>query len=70
MTNKHQKTFDEIKKDLSNPLILVMLNNKGHFTLVSDTSGLACRAILYQEQRYKLRLDRYNSKQLHPAAIR
>ena len=31
-------------------------NNKGHLKLVSDTSGVACGAALYQEQRDKLRL--------------
>ena len=47
-----------------------MPNNKGHFTLVSDTIGVACGAALYQEQRGKLRLVGYNSKKLPPAAIR
>ena len=47
-----------------------MPNNKGHFTLVSDTSGVACVAALYQEQRGKLRLVGYNSKKLPSAAIR
>ena len=28
-----------------------MPNNKGHLTLVSDTSAVACGAALYQEQR-------------------
>ena len=28
-----------------------MPNNKGHFTLDSDTSGVACGAALYQEQK-------------------
>ena len=44
-----------------------MQNNKGHFTLVSDTSGVVCAAALYQEQRGKLRLVRYNSRKLPPA---
>ena len=39
-----------------------MPNNKGHFLLVSDTSGVACGAALYQEQKGRLRLFRYNSK--------
>ena len=47
-----------------------MPNNKGHFTLVSDTSGVACGAAPYQEQKGRLRLVRYNSKRLPPAAIR
>ena len=33
------------------------LHLKGHFTLVSDTSGVACAASLYQEQKGRLRLD-------------
>ena len=28
-----------------------MPNNKGHFTLVSDSSGVACGEALYQEQK-------------------
>ena len=47
-----------------------MLNNEGHFTLVSDTSGVASGTALYQEQRGKLRLVGYNSKKLPPSAIR
>ena len=69
-TDEHQKIFEGLKKDIANPPVLVMLNNKGHYTLVSDTSGVACGAALYQEQRGKLRLVRYNSKKLPPAAIR
>ena len=33
-----------------------MQNNKGHFTLISDSSGFACVAALYQEQKDRLRL--------------
>ena len=69
-TDEHQKIFEGLKKDIANPPVLVMPNNKGHFTLVSDTSGVACGAALYQEQRGKLRLVGYNSKKLPPAAIR
>ena len=47
-----------------------MPNNKGHFTLVSYTSGVVCGAALYQEQRSMLRIVGYNSKKLPPAAIR
>ena len=47
-----------------------MPNNKGHFSLVLDTSGVACGVALYQEQRGRLRLVGYNSKKLPPAAIR
>ena len=59
-----------LKNDITNPPVLVMPNNKGHFTLVSDTSRVACGAALYQEQRGKLRLVGSNSKKLPPAAIR
>ena len=69
-TEEHQKTFDEIKKDISNPHVPIMPNNKEHFTLLSDTSRVACGAVLYQEQRGKLRLVGYNSRKLPPAAIR
>ena len=46
-----------------------MPNNKCHFTLVSDTSRVACRAAVNQEQKSTLRLIRYISKKLPPAAI-
>ena len=68
-TDEHQKIFEGLK-DIANPHVLVMPNNKGHFSLVSDTSGVACGAALYQEQRGKLRLVGYNSKKLPPAAIK
>ena len=44
--------------------------NKGHFTLVSDPSRIACGGALYQEQNGKMRLVGYNSKKLPPAGIR
>ena len=47
-----------------------MPNNKGHFTLVSDASRIACGAAIYQEQRGRLRLVRYNPKKSPAAAIR
>ena len=47
-----------------------MPNNKGHFTLVSYTSGVACGAAIYQEQRGRLRLVGFNAKMLPPALIR
>ena len=50
-TDEHQKTFEGLKKDIANPPILVMPNNKGHFTLFSDTSGVACGATLHQEKK-------------------
>ena len=36
-TDEHQKIFEGLKKDIANPPVLVMQNNKGHFTLVSNT---------------------------------
>ena len=67
-TEEHEKIFEGIKKDISNPAVLVMPNNKGHFTLVLDK--VACGAALYQEQRGRLRLVGYNLNNLTPAAIR
>ena len=69
-TDEHQKIFEGLKKDTANPPVLVIPNNKGHFTLVSDTSGVVFGAALYQEQKSRLRLAGYNSKKLPPAAIR
>ena len=45
---------------MANPPVLVISNNKGHFILVSDTSGVACGAALYQEQKGRLRIVGYN----------
>ena len=69
-TEEHKNIVEGLKKDISNPPVLIMPNNKGHYTIVSDTSRLACRAALYQEQRGRLRLVGYNSKMLPPTAIR
>ena len=68
--DEHQKIFEGLKKDIANPPGLVMPNNKGHITLVSDTRGVACGAALYEEQKGRLRLVGCNSKKLPPAAIR
>ena len=59
MDRRTSKDVKGLKKDILNPPVLVMLNNKGHFTLVSDTSGVACGAALYQEQKGRLRLVGY-----------
>ena len=37
-TEGHQKIFGRLEKDISNPSVLVMPNNKGHFALFSDTN--------------------------------
>ena len=70
MYRRTSHNFEEILKDISNPSVLVMPNNKEHFTLVSDTSGTACGVTLYQAQGVKLRLAGYNLKKLPPVAIR
>ena len=57
-THEHQKIFKGLKKDIANPPVLVMPKNKRHFTLVSDTSTVACGEALYEEQRGRLRLVR------------
>ena len=49
-TEEHQKIFEGLEKYTSNPPVLVMPNNKGHFALFSDTSGVTCGAVLHQEQ--------------------
>ena len=54
-TDEHQKIFEGLKKHIANSPVLVIPNNKGHFTLVSDTSGVACGTALYQEQKDVLR---------------
>ena len=41
-TEECQQAFESIKKDLTNPPVLVMPNDKGHFVLVSDTSTVGC----------------------------
>ena len=69
-TEEQKRIFKGLKKNISNLPVLVMPNNKGHFTLVSDTSGVVCGTALYQGQRGRLRLVGYNSKRLSPAAIR
>ena len=44
-TDEHQNIFEGLKKDIANPPVLVMPNNKGHFTLVSDTSELPVKQL-------------------------
>ena len=68
-TEEHQKAFEEIKKDLTNPPVLAMPNDTGHLILVSDTSTTGCGAALYQEQRGRYRLVAYYSKKL-PEAVK
>ena len=68
-TEEHQKAFEDIKKDLTNPPVLVMPNDTGHIILVSDTSTTGCGAALYQEQHGRYRLVAYYSKKL-PEAVK
>ena len=51
MDRRTSKMFEELKKDISNLPVRLMPNNKGHFTLVSNTIAVACGAALYQQQR-------------------
>ena len=68
-TEECQQAFDSIKKDLTNPPVLVMPNDKGHFVLVSDTSTIGCGATLYQMIDGEYRVVAYYSKKL-PEAVR
>ena len=55
MDREKQKNFGEIKKDgYIESMSPCHANSKGHFTLVSDTIGVACGAAVYQEQRRKV----------------
>ena len=67
---EQQKAFDEIKRDLTNPPVLTMPNKTGKFTLVSDTSKVACGATLFQEQNGQMKLVGYFSKKLPEPAKR
>ena len=68
-TEECQNAFDSIKKDLTNPPVLVMPNDTGHFVLVSDTSTVGCGATLYQMIDGEYRVVAYYSKKL-PEAVR
>ena len=68
-TEECQQAFESIKKDLTNPPVLVMPNDKGHFVLVSDTSTVGCGATLYQEIDGQYRVVAYYSKKL-PEAVK
>ena len=48
--DEQQKTFEDIKRDVTNVPVLLMPNSTGHFVLVSDTSKIGCGAALYQKQ--------------------
>ena len=61
-TDKHQKTFEEIKQLLVKPPVLRMVSGNGFFRLESDTSRTAARATLYQWQNNEWVLVGYHSK--------
>ena len=65
-----QNAFEMIKKDLTEAPVLAMPNTEGHMVLVSDTSKIACRSALYQEQKGRYRLISYFSKKLPLSAQR
>ena len=69
-TEECQQAFDKIKTDLTNPPVLVMPNDKGHFVLVSDTSTTGCGATLYQEIDGMYIIVAYYSKKLPDAVKR
>ena len=39
-----------MKKELSNPPVIISPNNKGHFTLVSDTRAVAHEALCIKKK--------------------
>ena len=69
-TDECQKAFEDIKKSLTTPPVLVMPNEKGHFVLVSDTSTIGCGGTLYQEIEGDYRVVAYYSKKLPDAVKR
>ena len=67
---EQQDSFEEIKHQLTKPLLLHMLNNIGRFHIYSDTSEFATGSALYQIQNGKPKLVTYSSKRLPEAARR
>ena len=67
---EQDKAFEDIKKALTSPLVLVMPNSHGHIILVSDTSKIGCGGALYQEIRHVYRLVSYCSKKLSESVQR
>ena len=49
MGEEQEKAFEDIKKALTSPPVLVMPDSQGHIILVSDTSKIGCGGALYQE---------------------
>ena len=67
--DEQQKTFEEIKNGLLNPLVLSMPDKRGRFLLYLDTSKHAMGSALYQVQNGKPKLIAYASKRM-PKAVR
>ena len=67
---EQEKAFEDIKKALTSPPVLVMPDSQGHIILVSDTSKIGCGGALYQEIRHVYRLVSYCSKKLPEAVQR
>ena len=67
---EQDKAFEDIKKALTSPPVLVMPDSHGHIILVSDTSKVGCGGALYQEIRHVYRLVSYCSKKLPEAVQR
>ena len=65
-----QQAFEDIKKCLTTPPVLVMPNKTGHFVLVSDTSTIGCGGTLYQAIDGEYRVVAYYSKKLPDAVKR
>ena len=64
-----EQNFQQIKKLLIEPPVLMMPSSEGKFRLESDTSREACGGALYQLQDGEWRLLGYHSKRL-PDAVR
>ena len=47
---ENQKAFEEIKKDISNPPVFILQNNKGHFILVADAGGVALQLYIKNKE--------------------
>ena len=66
--NEQQEAFEEIKKRMLKPPVLIMPGRKSRFILYSDTSKIARGSALYQHQDGKPRLIAYTSKRMPEAA--
>ncbi len=67
-TQSCQQAFEDIKKALQTPPVLVMPNTTGLFQLQSDTSKIGCGAALFQVQNGVPQLCGYYSRKLPATA--